>query len=189
MALAQPSGTGAGTGAVQGTEPTARQSNTTGDLFPRASDMDVPVSQPATEDLPDSAAATAPLAQTREAAPPVAPDAQEGVREAARRPVPEERLPDAGQTESVPQDESVPQEVRAPATPIVAVPLKAEELTSVIASAGLEWVQTTRSADDPADDEIAPAAATPRRQRKPKKPMAAEPLQQVETQPGDAADR
>ena len=59
-------------------------------------------------------------------------------------------------------------------------------LTSVVASAGLEWVQTTHAAiDTAATAAAAPAAPRPRRQRKPKSPVMAAPLQQVETQAGD----
>jgi hypothetical protein len=61
--------------------------------------------------------------------------------------------------------------------------LPAEDLTSVVASAGLEWVQTTHA--EPIAEEITPVAARPRRPRKPKERVIAEPLQQVETQPGD----
>jgi hypothetical protein len=57
----------------------------------------------------------------------------------------------------------------------------------VVASAGLEWVQTTR-APDPIADEAMPMAPRPRRQRKPRPQVVAEPLQQVETQP-DGNDR
>jgi hypothetical protein len=57
----------------------------------------------------------------------------------------------------------------------------------VVASAGLEWVQTTHAPVDTASEEAAIAASRPRRQRKPKQAIAAEPLQQVETQPGDSA--
>jgi hypothetical protein len=71
----------------------------------------------------------------------------------------------------------------APA-PVAAAPLPTEELTSVVASAGLEWVQTTHAAA-PSIEEIAPVAPRPRRQRKPKPQVVAEPLQQVETQPGN----
>lgn len=69
---------------------------------------------------------------------------------------------------------------------IAAAPLPTEELTSVVASAGLEWVQTTHAAIDTTAD-VTPAAPQPRRQRKPKKPVVAEPLQQVETQADDEA--
>jgi hypothetical protein len=65
--------------------------------------------------------------------------------------------------------------------------LPTEELSSVVASAGLEWVQTTHAEAVAATSETAPAASRPRRQRKPKERVAAEPLQQVETQPGDDA--
>jgi ribonuclease E len=67
---------------------------------------------------------------------------------------------------------------------VAAEPLPTEELTSVVASAGLEWVQTTHTADI-ATDAVEPVAVRPRRQRKPKPKVAAEPLQQVETQGGD----
>jgi hypothetical protein len=67
-------------------------------------------------------------------------------------------------------------------------PLPTEELSSVVASAGLEWVQTTHAAIDVAMEEPAVSPSMPKRQRKPKKPMVAEPLQQVETQGGDNTD-
>ncbi len=75
-----------------------------------------------------------------------------------------------------------PQPAPAPA-PVAAAPLPTEELTSVVASAGLEWVQTTHTAATTVDEAV-PVAPRPRRQRKPKPLLAAEPLQQVETQPG-----
>ena len=78
-----------------------------------------------------------------------------------------------------------PAAVTTPApAPVAAAPLPTEELTSVVASAGLEWVQTTHAAA-PSIEEIAPVAPRPRRQRKPKPQVVAEPLQQVETQPGN----
>ena len=57
----------------------------------------------------------------------------------------------------------------------------------MVASAGLEWVQTTHAAVDSAE-EAPMEPPRPRRQRKPKKPVVAEPLQQVETQAGDGVD-
>lgn len=71
---------------------------------------------------------------------------------------------------------------------VVPAPLPTEELSSVVASAGLEWVQTTHAAVDVTMQEPAMSPSVPRRQRKPKKPMVTEPLQQVETQAGDNAD-
>ncbi|MDO4904999.1 MAG: Rne/Rng family ribonuclease [Lautropia sp.] len=79
---------------------------------------------------------------------------------------------------------------RKPATkPSVPAPEEAPRaLEEVVQSAGLEWVQTSSPARSEAETVTTPAPRRPRRQRKPKVRVEAEPLQQVETQaskPGD----
>jgi ribonuclease E len=72
----------------------------------------------------------------------------------------------------------------APVTkPVVPAPAPAN-LDNVVQSAGLVWVQTVGNA---APAEAEPIAVTPRvpRQRKPKVAIVNEPLQMVETKPGD----
>ena len=146
----------------------------TRDLFQAA-----PVSQPSG---PESRASqpqpSADVESRRKEEPrPVAPR-QEAPRQAAPRAEPDK--PEMAQAPEEPQAPAVPQ---AP-EPVAAI-LPEEELTSVVASAGLEWVQTTHTAIDTMPAAATVAAPRPRRQRKPKSPVVAAPLQQVETQPGD----
>ena len=71
-----------------------------------------------------------------------------------------------------------------PSAPIVvpapvAAPVRAEDLNAAVESAGLQWVQTSRSAV--VDETPAMPVERTRRVRKPKAPVVHEPLQQVET--------
>jgi hypothetical protein len=190
-----------------------KEDSQTGDLFqpsaaPESSSTDRQVSQRPRPEQPsreqpnpeplsreqavESQPAPAPASTT---SPPEA--APEAVRPPAevREPValaPEQpaaaRAPLAGEAVEAPQT-AAPQDRQAATQEVVAAvaaPLPTEELTSVVASAGLEWVQTTHNAE-PSEEEIVPAAARPRRQRKQKPQAAPEPLQQVETQAGDDA--
>jgi ribonuclease E len=133
--------------------------------------------QPLQEDEEESPAAVAATARAPAAVAEVMPPA----REPAQAPATASKAPAAAVAVEAVGQASPP----VPA-PVVAAPLPTEELTSVVASAGLEWVQTTH-APDPTVEETMPLAPRPRRQRKPKPQIIAEPLQQVETQPDDRA--
>ena len=66
-----------------------------------------------------------------------------------------------------------------------AAPPTAEVLSSVVASVGLEWVETRQAADEEAQAQAPTPSPRPRRQRKPRMETPSEPLQQVETQPDE----
>ncbi|MBA3477442.1 MAG: hypothetical protein H0T52_03430 [Lautropia sp.] len=117
------------------------------------------------------------------------PAASRAVPTASEFELPRSAIPASTPEVQAPPSVSRKPQVQEPVAPpqaaaLAPVVLPTEELTSVVASAGLEWVQTTHAAIDSPSAEVAPAASRPRRQRKPKQPVVAEPLQQVETQDG-----
>ncbi|MFO0461943.1 MAG: hypothetical protein ACK50I_22535, partial [Burkholderiales bacterium] len=60
-------------------------------------------------------------------------------------------------------------------------PIDASTLQSVVEQAGLQWVQTAPAAQEAEPEPIVPVERAPR-VRKPRAPVASEPLVQVETQ-------
>ncbi len=86
----------------------------------------------------------------------------------------------ARETEDSPQ--AAPAAMSSDAAEPIALPR--EELRSVIESAGLQWVETTAPAvPQPLPAETAEVPPRPRRVRRPRKPVASTPLEQVETAP------
>jgi len=76
----------------------------------------------------------------------------------------------------------------APSTQPVGQPLPApdkSDLDSIVSSAGLQWVETKSKQLSLEDGMAAVPAPRPVRVRKPRAVVQSEPLQQVETRPGD----
>jgi ribonuclease E len=130
-------------------------------------------------------AAAAPIA-----APPVAADATAAIRSA--RGVADEAVATAAAAPAEAPAPAVPPApvttaaapapaAAAPAPMPAAEPIDASALQSVVAQAGLQWVQTAPAAIEAEPEPIAPVQRAPR-VRKPRAPVASEPLVQVETQ-------
>jgi ribonuclease E len=116
----------------------------------------------------DEAAATT-AASTPEAPAPAVPTATAPTATAAEA-APAERAPAAAAPVAT-----------APAPVPAAEPIDASALQSVVEQAGLQWVQTAPTALEAEPEPIAPVQRAPR-VRKPRAPVASEPLVQVETQ-------
>jgi ribonuclease E len=129
-----------------------------------------PVATPATESTIEPREEHAPVVS----APAVSAAAVESQPVAAAAPAPiEVRVEPAAQAAEAPPAVAAAETRQAPAV----------ELKSIVESAGLQWVETVASAEQTPEQIVVPAPR-PTRVRKPRAVQPSEPLQQVETQPG-----